>query len=1082
MVEYKYKAFISYRREGIDVSAAEKLQRMLEQYIVPKDFRENHARKLGYIFRDKTHIDADPDLRGILYDALDSSEYLIVMCSGKIMDPEHPWVLEEIDHFLSMHPDARDKILTVLVADEPEEAIPKILYTEKTAPDGSVSQELPNYVDIRGKDPRQVLKHLRKQFFRIAATLLSCSTDGLAMRDKIRNRTKIASWIGGAAAVLAVIAGILMWSNWQLEARNNEILLRDSELLTQEGMEELEAGDRYSAIEKAVEALPGPNRERPLYAPAEQLLFSAMDPFQNQEQSYIFRQTVLEQNTEIKDYCINADGSLLTTADSFNTLTCFDTVTGAMLWRSSLFEKVVSNDPQVIFCERWDVVLFFNQRTIAGVSQRNGELLWEKELDRSWNNLFLLREEDGVFAFVQHRYSEKTNTDDLTLILCSAKDGGELSRIVLVSQIPRLQRKEDDIDYLYPLSMNKRHPVGCFSGDGRYFVGCYSSGDQRIHFFLADIQEQTCTTICSRDVDLGVSGIYYMAVTADDASVVVIREHPEDYGKCVAERISLHGGAVLWEQELDIKDSDCVAYATAFSMAVGFGKDLYFLDMDTGEIIDAIEMSDAIRDVYVKEHGIGCLTSNGLVSLGWRNGIGVSMFEGIADFGSCAKGQFWEEGNFRLQVENSRVTGVDVVDEDSGGGCAVMIPEEDCHRVVIQRPVRVPALLEKEASLYLPYEFESEYELAGENALVVYNIKEGKKDKDGYDTHRILILDPQTLEIQAEYGGQPWLSSDGVFFFKDGSGYIRDFYGEMILVDLRGGKQEVLCSTEEDTVFQVGGNSIKTRPLGSQTGRISLESDILTACVTQYGIKLWCNGSFLRDVVWPQRLLGADHTQMPDNISIGVNGMVLLAFPSEGDSWIFLAYEVFEDRWYRVDTDISCKEKGGMTAGRAEPVFLLLEANGRVSLYDIRRNELLSRFMLDFQQNSVAGMGMCLNEAYIYVLSKDTDMNVYEASSGKRVFRNQLPGNDTETLSFYEDPQRGYLFFCSGIYPDASYCVSTDSWDILTEISGLLAYNRYTGQIVQKKTEYSTEQTELWCTRMPTTEELVELAQEFLGN
>ena len=226
--------------------------------------------------------------------------------------------MEEIDHFLSMHPDARDKILTVLVADEPEEAIPKILYTEKTAPDGSVSRELPNYVDIRGKDPRQVLKHLRKQFFRIAATLLSCNADRLAMRDKIRSRTKIASWIGGAAAVLAVIAGILMWSNWQMEARNNEILLRDSELLTQEGMEELEAGDRYSAIEKAVEALPGPNRERPLYAPAEQLLFSAMDPFQNQEQSYIFRKTVLEQNTEIKDYCINADGSLLTTADSFS--------------------------------------------------------------------------------------------------------------------------------------------------------------------------------------------------------------------------------------------------------------------------------------------------------------------------------------------------------------------------------------------------------------------------------------------------------------------------------------------------------------------------------------------------------------------------------------------------------------------------------------------------------------------------------------------------------------------------------------------------------------------------------------------
>ena len=36
-MEYKYKAFISYRRTGRDCIAAKSLQQILEQYIIPKE-------------------------------------------------------------------------------------------------------------------------------------------------------------------------------------------------------------------------------------------------------------------------------------------------------------------------------------------------------------------------------------------------------------------------------------------------------------------------------------------------------------------------------------------------------------------------------------------------------------------------------------------------------------------------------------------------------------------------------------------------------------------------------------------------------------------------------------------------------------------------------------------------------------------------------------------------------------------------------------------------------------------------------------------------------------------------------------
>lgn len=1090
-VEYKYKAFISYRREGIDAAAAEKLQRMLEQYIVPKDFRENHARKLGYIFRDKTHIDADPYLRGILYDALDSSEYLIVMCSGKIMDPEHPWVLEEIDHFLSMHPDARDKILTVLVADEPEEAIPKILYTEKTAPDGSVSRELPNYVDIRGKDPRQVLKHLRKQFFRIAATLLSCNADRLAMRDKIRSRTKIASWIGGVAAVLAVIAGILLWSNWQIEGKNweldqkneeliqqnEELLLRESELLTREAVELLQAGDRYGAIEKSLAALPAPGEERPFYTPAEQVLFFAIDPFRAENQNYVFRDTRMEQDTAIKDFCINADGKLLTTTDKFSTLTCFDTVTGEKCWSTQVCNQYAFEIPQVFYCEKWDCVLFFNKDVIAAVSQKNGELLWFMEPKYAASDMLLLREEDGVFAYVHEEHGDEQRS--YILMLCSALTGEKVGEI----RIADFQAGFLDMVCRFSDTDSGKHHTGTFSTDGRYIAGSYNTADKRIHYFLADTQ-----TLTSREIRSDVTADIYdevckISFDKNDESLVVIRSNPWKAGQLIIERIRVHDGAVLWTQVVEGYGSDGVVCSRNNPLLFGVEHMLYYLSFTDGEIMNRLEMQDTIAALEIIEgSGFGFLLKNGQTDIGWISGAGIMTLQVLndetIDLGSCGRGQLWNGGSIRLLLKDDSVNGFTMRGEDDGGGYAVMIPQEEDHCVVIQRPVQLTGLQKTEYKVGFLSESLLDFQFVSEDMLVLFNIDGQNKEERQYQT---LLLDPVTLERKASYTTTDHYLSDNIEYLPDGKRFMEVGYSSITLHDLEKGTATELIE-EFFLDHWMGETSQMSYVLDAGNCRLSESGDVISAAAAEHGIRIWHNGEHLKDTVYPGEIVGSDQWLSGVMLHMGANGMIMVSSMSKTGTRLFYTYDMNVDQWYQIYTDIPFEEKFELIFGETAPVFLLLDGMGVAHLYDISSQNLKLKFSTAAPLNALNGMEFCVNDTCVLFYTMDRDVSIFDITSGSLVYEERLPWKSQDPLRCYEDHQMGYLFFVSENANDMSYCLTTNTWYVLTDIPYMMLYNEHTSKLLQRKHYFLDDTTLLWSSSLLTTEELISAGNAILGN
>ncbi|WP_179875664.1 toll/interleukin-1 receptor domain-containing protein [Sinorhizobium sp. BJ1] len=214
---YKYRAFISY--SASDRTVAERLQRSLESYRIPKPLRRSGGyrnERVSPIFRDRSDLKASADLGQTIREALESSEYLIVLCSPAAANSQ--WVDKEISFFKELG--RSDNIIAVIVrgvpvvndpAREPQGAFPKAL-VGLLCGDGSLTEPLAADIqepaaDGRGGDGFNLAK------LKIIATLLGVSLAELTQRqaEVDRRQRRVAQAVAAGMLVLAVVAGTGAW-------------------------------------------------------------------------------------------------------------------------------------------------------------------------------------------------------------------------------------------------------------------------------------------------------------------------------------------------------------------------------------------------------------------------------------------------------------------------------------------------------------------------------------------------------------------------------------------------------------------------------------------------------------------------------------------------------------------------------------------------------------------------------------------------------------------------------------------------------------------------------------------------------
>ena len=273
---YRYDAFISYRHISPDKPVAVRLQELLETYVPPKDiFPEGNGRKLR-LFRDETELPTSSDLSSGIREALESSRFLIVICSSET--EKSRWCMEEINYFKALHGGKNSNIMTLLVSTDGQVYFPEPLrYETETALDENgntveMKREIePIAANVSSPDEREMLKKLKTEFLKIAAPILGCRYDDLYQREQRRKKKRKRITVGVTAAVLAVliaaggiIAHTIRLKNQQLAQSEREAWLRNANLAVKES-KELEAnGDTQGAIAAVLKAFPEEGSDDPL--------------------------------------------------------------------------------------------------------------------------------------------------------------------------------------------------------------------------------------------------------------------------------------------------------------------------------------------------------------------------------------------------------------------------------------------------------------------------------------------------------------------------------------------------------------------------------------------------------------------------------------------------------------------------------------------------------------------------------------------------------------------------------------------------------------------------------------------------
>lgn len=370
-----YDAFISYRHTEPDKFVAENLHKKLEDFRLPgsiiKQRGKGCKKRIERVFRDKDELPLTSNLADPITQALEASEFLIVICSPRL--PRSQWCKKEIETFISMH--GREKVLAVLIEGEPEEAFPEeLLYRERviTKEDGSTEKVReavePLAADVRGKNRKEILKAMDEELLRLAAAMFDCGYDDLKQRHREQKLRRLLTASLAASSIFLLFGAIstamavhirmqkeqIEQQKVQIEVQYQEALKNQSRSLAEKSLGILSDGDRLSAIRTILTAFEdtAEGTPMPVTPEAEYALTECSYVYQNGEKMMPYQN--FAHDTNVLSMQTSPNGKYLLSVDRSGGVYVWEAADGGLRYRvqTASFENQYESECRFLTSER----------------------------------------------------------------------------------------------------------------------------------------------------------------------------------------------------------------------------------------------------------------------------------------------------------------------------------------------------------------------------------------------------------------------------------------------------------------------------------------------------------------------------------------------------------------------------------------------------------------------------------------------------------------------------------------------------------------------------------------------------------
>lgn len=1053
---------------------------------------------MGVVFRDRDELVASGDLSLELKDALDRSEYLIVICTPESVSSI--WMELEISYFLQKHD--RKNVLTILASGTPETAYPHEI-TSGISDNVEVATKLkPSEIDIRAKTTRSTLARLRRERFRIFAAMLQCPYDALVLRNQKRLFKRISAIASAIIVISLSVAALLLTQNRLITRQNIEltqqreqILYRESQLLTQNAEKALEDGNCPLAIRNAIAALPGSQEpDRAYYAPAEALLFDGLNIFHTNDNISRVYDTVLVQDTLVEDFCMSDDGTKAVTIDTYGTINCFDTENADLLWSTYIQESQMEYKQEMsrVFCcgSQSKVVGYYNDN-LACHDLITGKRLWQHDMGNTFPGYLFYNDERDVWMYASYETDIDWDLAAISFHVLSGKTGE------VIKEIPFTQ--SENITYCELTSRliydGKLSNSGVFSSDGRFFAGIYA---EKAH----DWQSWTlkCFLI---DMDLGTSRLCFekkvpghfdfeqiakMQFTDDDCALSWVFLEDSDNIKITAAKLDLQNGKMAWETsipgESDWFFSPILVQYWSNEFYISNGNWLYYLSLEDGKLLDSKQFSENIKGLdTISNNTFAFILGDGTYAIGRPGTSGLRLTTDpelyvTGDFGFCNQIKIWCGGILQFY---SDADGIGVgFSQRSGPGYVAFVPsyaKGSNVGLTIRRVSPKPngadrvVIFNGSEQTGIDYLNDMDVDVIYCDAKVAFLGPFGESSTSYYT-----MVDLVTQTVLKIFEVDESNYKMHFIPFIDGSGYIQYADDGEVIWNANGLKKHLASS--QSFIEDLNGNLFFTDYIIA-CDSIYLEDtkDILTVKMGADHLQVWKNGTELQAIPLPSELT-FDPQQYPygrRNLHLTAQGQIFMYGYNGHTISDIRMFDLNTNTWTVLTKTANVSKWNAIAFSNSDTLYAVTDERDTVWVMNYTTGEALSSFPSNLPCEAISQMQFLLDDEYLAIMTEKSNMLIYNIATGeivlKHLFSTYLVGEAAKAVLNAENQR---IYFSCG---QEGLCVDLTSWTVLSEIHDMIFFDPTHGILYQ---------TDVFATVtsciIPNTAELIKMGEKYISS